>query len=91
MGMNIVAEIPDDLAHFVEREVRSGRFKSTEEAVVQALALLEAASGADAPFAGEVLDDLRRAWREGEASPDADAVDFEAIKRMGRDVLGGRS
>ena len=81
--MNMNVSLPDELANFVEKKVRSGHYSSSSEVVNDALRLLEKH---DQIEQGK-LDWLRSAYDVGIGSGPAAPLDMETVKKEGRDIL----
>jgi antitoxin ParD1/3/4 len=84
--MNVDVSLPQDLAEFVEAEIASGRYSSSDEVIREALRLLEGV----ARRKDEALS-LREAWQRGVLSSDAGDLDFAALKRAGRAIVSSKA
>lgn len=75
--MNVNVSLTDELEEFVQAQVASGRYGSTDEVVREALRLMEEAQASRLAF-------LQTAWAEGQASGDAGPFDGTRIKELAR-------
>jgi antitoxin ParD1/3/4 len=85
--MNIKVSLTDELARFVDAQVASGRYASSNEVVQEALRLMERFDQAEI----EKLRWLQNAWREGIDSGDAGEIDFGELKQEARRRLAAKS
>lgn len=79
--MNV--SLTSELAHFVEREVRSGRYASSSELVQEGLRLLARAADVEE----EELAPLRAAIAEGIADMDAGHFSDRTVQEIAEEVL----
>jgi antitoxin ParD1/3/4 len=85
--MNIKVSLTEELAKFVDAQVASGRYASSNEVVQEALRLMERLDRAEI----ETLHWLQNAWREGIESGDAGEIDFAELKQEARRRLAAKS
>jgi len=79
--MRLTVDLPPDTSSLVEEALRSGDFPNPTAMVVAAL---HAMRGQREDLLGYTADELRRLGDEGEASRQAEEIDFEAVKREAR-------
>ncbi len=80
MAKNTSMSLGDHFNRFISAQIESGRYGSASEVVRAGLRLLEEYE--------QKVSALRQALIEGEASGDAGALDFDAIKREARKRAG---
>lgn len=80
MAKNTSITLGDHLEGFISTQISSGRYGNVSEVVRASLRLLEEHE--------QKVEALRQALIEGEASGDAGALDFGAIKREARRQAG---
>jgi antitoxin ParD1/3/4 len=85
--MDITLSLPDDLSDFIDEQIASGRYASSDDVVRDALHLLARRDRDDA----EKLLWLKDAWRAGIDSGDAGDICFETLKREARAKLASQS
>jgi antitoxin ParD1/3/4 len=76
MTKNTSVSLGDHFEHFIEKQVRTGRYGSASEVIRAGLRLLEERDGR--------IGALRQALIDGEKSGDAGPHDIEAIKAKAR-------
>ena len=76
MAKNTSITIGDHLEIFISNQINAGRYGNVSEVVRAALRLLEEHE--------QKIEALRQALRDGAASGDAGALDFDEIKREAR-------
>jgi len=80
MAKNTSITLGDHLESFIRTQIDSGRYGNASEVVRASLRLLEEHE--------QEVEALRQALAQGEASGDAGALDFDAIKREARRRAG---
>jgi antitoxin ParD1/3/4 len=85
--MNINVSLTDELAKFIDDQVATGRYASSNDVVQEALRLMERLDRTEA----ERIDWLQNAWREGIDSGDAGEIDFAELKKEARGRLAAKS
>ncbi len=85
--MNINVLLTDELAKFIDAQMATGRYASSNEVVQEALRLMERFGQAEV----EKLRWLQDAWREGIDSGDAGAIDFAELRQEARRRLAAKS
>jgi antitoxin ParD1/3/4 len=79
----ISVALPADMLALVRAAVESGDYASTSEVIREALREWKGRR----EMRGEALEEIRRLWREGQASPDRHALNAGEIRREGRKRL----
>lgn len=82
MTRTISITLGEPFEAFIAQQIEAGRYGNASEVVRAGLRLLEERE--------QKLHALSQKLIEGEASGDAGDLDFEAIKRQGRERSGGR-
>lgn len=80
MAKNTSITLGDHLEGFISTQIGTGRYGNASEVVRASLRLLEEHE--------QKVEALRQALIKGEASGDAGALDFDAIKRVARRQAG---
>ena len=75
--------LPEEMLQSVKEAVDSGQYASTSEVIRDALRGWQLRE----PLRKAEIERLRKAWEEGLASGPAGPLDFEEIKRRGRERL----
>lgn len=75
--------LPTEMLETVKDAVSSGQYASASEVIREALREWELRQG----LRRAEIERLRRAWEEGQASGPPRAIDFEDLKRRGRERL----
>lgn len=76
----ISVALPADMLALVRAAVESGDYASTSEVIREALREWKGRR----EMRGEAIEEIRRLWREGLASPGRHALNAEEIRREGR-------
>ena len=75
--------LPEEMLQSVKEAVDSGQYASTSEVIRDALRGWQLRE----PLRKAEIERLRKAWEEGLASGPAREIDFEEVKRRGRERL----
>ena len=75
--------LPEEMLQSVKEAVDSGQYASTSEVIRDALRGWQLRE----PLRKAEIERLRKAWEEGLASGPAKEIDFEEVKRRGRERL----